>query len=164
MESARPQRAAFWLGYEVIGTKATLIDGSFHELDSNDMAFTIAASQAFKEAAKKAKPVLLEPFMSVRVTAPEQLTARIVADMARRRGRVLSIDDGEVGRVISAFVPLAEALQSSTHGRLSHPMRFAGYEVKAPDDEYADPDSGVLAIKPRRPKSGSGSATAESTN
>jgi elongation factor G len=150
-------------GYEVDGIKATLIDGSYHELDSNDMAFKIAASLAFKEAAKKAKPVLLEPIMSVRVTAPEQLTAKVTADIARRRGIVLSVDHGESGRVVSAFVPLAEALRSSPHGRPSYPMRFAGYEVTVPEDGYADPESGVLAIKPRRPKSGSGSATAEPT-
>jgi elongation factor G len=127
------------------------------------MAFEIAASLAFKEAAKKAKPVLLEPIMSVRVTAPEQLTAIVTADIARRRGRVLSVDHGESGRVVSAFVPLAEALRSSPHGRPSYPMRFAGYEVTAPEDGYADPESGVLAIKPRGPKSGSGSGTAEPT-
>jgi elongation factor G len=148
-------------GYEIDGFKATLISGSYHELDSNDTAFMIAASLAFKEAVRKAKPVLIEPIMSVRVTAPEEQTSRTMADISRRRGRILSVDDGERGRVISAFVPLAEALKSSPHGRPSYPMRFAGYEVTAPEDGYADPDSGVLAIKPRRPKSGSGSSTAE---
>jgi elongation factor G len=150
-------------GYEIQGVKATLIDGSYHEVDSNDMAFKIAASVAFKEAGKKAKPVVIEPIMSVRVTAPERLTAKITADIARRRGIVLSIDDAELGREVSAFVPLAEALRASRYGRLPYPMRFAGYEVAPWPDGQDDPDSSVLAIKPRPPKSGSGSATAEPT-
>lgn len=151
------------VGYEVSGFRATLIDGSFHELDSNEMAFRIAASLAFKEAARKANPVLLEPLMSVRVTAQEPATASIVADLARRRGRILSVEEGEGGRVVSALVPLAETIRSSRQGRFSYPMRFAGYEIKAPDEGFGDPDSGVLMIRPRRPKSGDGSAAAETT-
>lgn len=151
-------------GYEVEGVKATLIGGSYHEVDSNDMAFKIAASAAFKEAVKRAKPVVIEPIMSVRVTAPERLTAKITADIARRRGIVLSTDDAELGREVSAFVPLAEALGSSRYGRLPYPMRFAGYEVAPRQDGHDDPDADVLAIKPRPPKSGSGSATAEPTS
>jgi elongation factor G len=148
-------------GYEAAEFKATLIDGSYHEVDSNDMAFKIAAAVAFKEAAKKAKPILLEPIMSVRVTAAERLTGKIVADLTQRRGVVLGTENTELGRELSAFVPLAEALRSSPCGRLPYPMRFSGYDVAPPKGGYADPDSGVLAIKPRQPKSGSGSATAE---
>ncbi|MGA7523033.1 MAG: hypothetical protein WBW84_11155 [Acidobacteriaceae bacterium] len=151
-------------GHEMDGFRATLIDGSFHEVDSNEMAFKIAASIAFKEAARKAKPVLLEPIMSVRVTTSERLTAGIAADIARRRGRVLSVDDDEVGRVVSAFVPLAETLRSSPCGRPAYPMRFAGYDVKEAEDGYADPESGVPVIKPKLPKTGSGAAAAEPTS
>lgn len=148
-------------GSELDGFRATLIDGSYHEIDSNDMAFSIAASLAFKEAARKAKPVLLEPIMSVRVVAPRQFTARITGEIARRRGRVLAVDEFEDDCVLSALLPLAETLKSSRYGRFSHPMLFAGYEVKGAADDYADPNSAVPAIKPSRPKSGSDSTTAE---
>lgn len=133
-------------GSEVDGFRATLIGGSYHETDSNDVAFSIAASLAFKEAAKKAKPVLLEPIMSVRVVAPRQFAAGITGEIARRRGRTLAVDESEDDCVLSALLPLAETLTSSRYGRFSHPMRFAGYEVKGAEDGYDDPHSAVPAV------------------
>ncbi|MDH7576381.1 MAG: elongation factor G [Bacillota bacterium] len=122
-------------GYPVTGVKVTLYDGSFHPVDSSEMAFKIAASMAFKKGAEKADPVLLEPIMNVEVTVPEQFMGDIIGDLNGKRGRILGMEPKEDGvQVIRAQVPLAElsdyaiALKSITQGRGSFKMDFAQYE------------------------------------
>ncbi len=121
-------------GYEVVDVKATLYDGSYHEVDSNEMAFKIAGSMAFKEAARKASPVLLEPVMSVEVTVPEEHMGTIIGDINARRGRIEGMEHSGGSQVIRAIVPLKEMfgyvndIRSSTQGRASYTMQFAHYE------------------------------------
>ena len=121
-------------GYEVVDFKATLFDGSYHEVDSNEMAFKIAGSMAFKEAAKKASPVLLEPVMAVEVTVPEEHMGTIIGDINSRRGRIEGMEHSGGSQVIKAMVPLKEMfgyvndIRSSTQGRASYTMQFARYE------------------------------------
>jgi elongation factor G len=124
------------------------------------MAFKFAGSIAFKEAARKASPVLLEPVMAVEVTVPEEFMGTIIGDINSRRGRIFNIDSRAGVLLIDALVPLAEALLSSEHGRPKFPMRFAGYKPAfrpAGEDDNAAP---IFSVKPRGPSSGSGSATA----
>ena len=121
-------------GYPLVDIKVTLFDGSYHEVDSNEMAFKFAGSIAFKEAARKASPVLLEPVMAVEVTVPEEHMGTIIGDINSRRGRIEGM--GHVGgsQVIKAMVPLKEMfgyvndIRSSTQGRASYSMQFARYE------------------------------------
>jgi elongation factor G len=121
-------------GYEMVDFKATLFDGSYHEVDSNEMAFKIAGSMAFKEAAKKASPVLLEPVMAVEVTVPEEHMGTIIGDINSRRGRIEGMEHSGGSQVIKAMVPLKEMfgyvndIRSSTQGRASYSMQFARYE------------------------------------
>lgn len=121
-------------GYEMVDVKATLFDGSYHDVDSNEMAFKIAGSMAFKEAAKKASPVLLEPVMSVEVTVPEEHMGTIIGDINSRRGRIEGMEHSGGSQVIRAIVPLKEMfgyvndIRSSTQGRASYTMQFARYE------------------------------------
>jgi elongation factor G len=121
-------------GYEVVDFKATLFDGSYHDVDSNEMAFKIAGSMAFKEAAKKASPVLLEPMMAVEVTVPEEHMGTIIGDINSRRGRIEGMEHSGGSQVIKAMVPLKEMfgyvndIRSSTQGRASYSMQFAHYE------------------------------------
>ena len=121
-------------GYEMVDVKATLYDGSYHDVDSNEMAFKIAGSMAFKEAARKASPVLLEPVMSVEVVVPEEYMGTIIGDLSSRRGRIESSDHRAGSQVIKAMVPLAEMfgyatnMRSSTQGRATFSMHFAHYE------------------------------------
>jgi elongation factor G len=121
-------------GYEMVDVKATLYDGSYHEVDSNEMAFKIAASMAFKEAARKASPVLLEPVISVEVVVPEEFMGTIIGDLNSRRGRIEGIEHRAGSQVIKAMVPLAEMfgyatnMRSSTQGRATYSMHFARYE------------------------------------
>ncbi|HEU5401439.1 MAG TPA: elongation factor G [Terriglobales bacterium] len=121
-------------GYEMVDVKATLYDGSYHEVDSNEMAFKIAASMAFKEAARKASPVLLEPVMSVEVVVPEEFMGTIIGDLNSRRGRIEGIEHRAGSQVIKAMVPLSEMfgyatnMRSSTQGRATYSMHFARYE------------------------------------
>jgi elongation factor G len=121
-------------GYEMVDFKATLFDGSYHEVDSNEMAFKIAGSMAFKEAAKKASPVLLEPVMAVEVTVPEEHMGTIIGDINSRRGRIEGMEHVGGSQVIKAMVPLKEMfgyvndIRSSTQGRASYTMQFARYE------------------------------------
>ncbi len=121
-------------GYEMVDVKATLYDGSYHDVDSNEMAFKIAGSMAFKEAARKASPVLLEPVMSVEVVVPEEYMGTIIGDLSSRRGRIESLDHRAGSQVIKAMVPLAEMfgyatnMRSSTQGRATFSMHFAHYE------------------------------------
>jgi elongation factor G len=121
-------------GYEMVDVKATLYDGSYHDVDSNEMAFKIAGSMAFKEAARKASPVLLEPVMSVEVVVPEEYMGTIIGDLSSRRGRIEALEHRAGSQVIKAMVPLAEmfgyatTMRSNTQGRATFSMHFARYE------------------------------------
>ncbi len=127
-------RAGILAGFPVLGIKAVVYDGSYHEVDSSEMAFHIAGSMCFKEAMKKAKPVLLEPIMKVEVTMPEEYMGDVIGDINSRRGRVEGMDDVGGGKIVRAFVPLSEMfgyatdLRSSTQGRGNYSMFFDKYE------------------------------------
>lgn len=122
-------------GYPVVDVKVTLYDGSFHDVDSSEMAFKIAGSICFKEGATKAKPALLEPIMKVEVVTPEENMGDVVGDLNRRRAIILGMDENPIGKVVSAEVPLAEmfgyatALRSGTQGRASYSMEFEKYAL-----------------------------------
>jgi len=121
-------------GYPVVDVKVELIDGSYHEVDSSEMAFKIAGSMAVQEAAKRAKPVLLEPVMQVEVVTPEEFLGDVIGDLSRRRGKVEGQDRRGNALAVSATVPLSEMfgyvgdLRSATQGRASYTMQFAHYE------------------------------------
>ncbi len=121
-------------GYPMVDIKVELYDGSYHEVDSNEMAFKIAGSMAFKEAARKASPVLLEPVMAVEVVTPEDYAGTIMGDLSSRRGRIEGMEHRAGSQVIKAIVPLAEMfgyathMRSSTQGRAEYSMHFARYE------------------------------------
>ena len=125
-------------GYPVVDVKVALYDGSYHDVDSNEMAFKIAGSMAFKEGAKKASPVLLEPVMKVEVVCPEDNMGDVVGDLNRRRGLIGGIDDVPLGKAVKASVPLAEMfgyatdLRSATQGRATYTMDFEKY-MEAPN-------------------------------
>ncbi|MGE0114365.1 MAG: elongation factor G [Steroidobacteraceae bacterium] len=120
-------------GYPVVDVKVTLFDGSYHDVDSNEMAFKIAGSMAFKEAMSRARPVILEPIMKVEVVTPEDYYGDIVGDLNRRRGQIIGMEDSVSGKVVTAEVPLAEMFQYSTsmrsmsQGRATYTMEFAKY-------------------------------------
>jgi elongation factor G len=120
-------------GYPVVDVSVTLFDGSFHEVDSSEIAFKIAGSQAFKEGAKKASPVLLEPIMAVEIVTPEEYMGDVMGDLNRRRGILQGMDELPTGKVIQAEVPLGEMfgyatdLRSLTQGRASYTMQFSKY-------------------------------------
>jgi elongation factor G len=120
-------------GYPVVDIKVTLFDGSYHDVDSNEMAFKIAGSMAFKDAMHAAKPVLLEPIFKVEVVTPEDYYGDIVGDLNRRRGQIIGMEDSISGKVVTAEVPLAEMFQYSTsmrsmsQGRATYTMEFARY-------------------------------------
>jgi len=126
-------------GYPMVDIKVTLFDGSYHEVDSSEMAFKIAASMAFKEGAKKANPVLLEPIMEVEVTTPEEFMGDVIGDLNKRRGRVQGMEARGNAQVIKALVPLAEMfgyatdLRSMTQGRATYIMKFSHYEEVPPN-------------------------------
>lgn len=126
-------------GYPVVDVKVTLFDGSFHEVDSSEMAFKIAGSQCFKQGAQKAKPILLEPIMKVEVVTPEDYMGDVMGDLSRRRGMVQGMDDSPAGKVVAAQVPLAEMfgyatdLRSATQGRATYTMEFDHY-AEAPSN------------------------------
>ncbi len=121
-------------GYPVVDVKVTLFDGSFHEVDSSEMAFKIAGSMAFKEGAKKADAVVLEPIMKVEVVTPEEYMGDVVGDINRRRGNLQGMDDSPSGKVIRAHIPLSEMfgyatdLRSATQGRATYSMEFDHYQ------------------------------------
>ena len=121
-------------GYSMIDVKVSLYDGSYHDVDSNEMAFKIAGSLAIKEAVRKANPVLLEPVMSVEVTVPEEFMGTIIGDVNSRRGRIEGVEHLGGSQVVKAHVPLKEMfnyatyMRSSTQGRASYSMHFARYE------------------------------------
>ena len=121
-------------GFPVVGIHATVYDGSYHEVDSSEMAFHIAGSMAFKDAMSKASPVLLEPIMKVEVTMPEEYMGDVIGDINSRRGRVEGMDDMGSGKIVRAYVPLSEMfgyatdLRSKTQGRGNYSMFFEKYE------------------------------------
>jgi elongation factor G len=122
-------------GYPLVNIKMSLLDGSFHEVDSSDMAFQIAGSMAFQEAAKKASPVLLEPQMNVEVVLPDEYLGDVIGDLNSRRGRIHGIGQRSSARLISASVPLSEmfgyatALRSLSQGRATYTMQFSHYDT-----------------------------------
>jgi elongation factor G len=125
-------------GYPLINVKATLYDGSFHEVDSSEMAFKIAGSMALKEGALNADPVILEPIMAVEVVTPEEYMGDVVGDLNRRRGMIAGMDENPAGKIVRADVPLSEMfgystdLRSATQGRANYTMEFEKYsEVPA---------------------------------
>ena len=105
-------------GYPVVDCKVTLYDGSYHDVDSSEIAFKIAASMAFKEGAGKAKPVLLEPIMKVEVVTPEDYMGDVNGDLNRRRGVLQGLEDAPAGKIVRAEVPLAEMFGYATDLRL----------------------------------------------
>jgi elongation factor G len=121
-------------GYPVVGIHAVVYDGSYHEVDSSEMAFHIAGSMCFKEAMAKAEPVLLEPIMRVEVTMPEEYMGDVIGDINSRRGRVSGMDDIGGGKMVRGYVPLSEMfgyatdLRSKTQGRGNYSMFFEKYE------------------------------------
>ncbi|WP_201351936.1 elongation factor G [Hydrogenimonas urashimensis] len=121
-------------GYPVEDVKVTLYDGSYHDVDSSEMAFKLAGSMCFKEGAKKANPVILEPIMKVEVEVPEEYMGDVIGDLNRRRGQINSMEDRHGNKIVNAFVPLAEMfgystdLRSATQGRGTYAMEFDHYE------------------------------------
>ncbi|GAA1516196.1 elongation factor G [Agromyces terreus] len=137
-------------GYPMVGVKASLLDGAAHDVDSSEMAFKIAGSMGFKEAARKANPVLLEPLMSVEVRTPEEYMGDVIGDLNSRRGQIQSMEDAAGVKVVRAHVPLSEMfgyigdLRSKTSGRAVYSMEFESYaEVpKAVADEIVQKNKG----------------------
>ncbi len=126
-------------GYPVVDVKVSLYDGSYHDVDSNEMAFKIAGSMAFKEGARKAKPVLLEPIMKVEVVTPDDYMGDVNGDLNRRRGLLQGMDESAAGKIIRAEVPLAEMfgyatdLRSMSQGRATYSMEFGRYSQVPPN-------------------------------
>ena len=122
------------VGYPVVDVRVTLLDGSYHDVDSSEMAFTIAASMAFKEALRKASPVLLEPVMDVEVVVPEVFMGDVIGDISARRGKVLGMTAKGSAQVVESRVPLSQMfgyatdLRSRTQGRATYTMQFSRYE------------------------------------
>jgi elongation factor G len=120
-------------GYPMVDVKVTLKDGAYHEVDSSELAFKIAGSMVFKEAARKADPVLMEPLMAVEVTTPEDFMGDVIGDLNSRRGQIQAMDERGGYRIVRATVPLSEMfgyvgdLRSKTQGRASYSMQFDSY-------------------------------------
>ena len=121
-------------GYPMTGVRAILYDGSYHDVDSSEMAFKIAGSMAFQEGAKKAAPILMEPIMDVEVVTPEDYAGDVMGDLSRRRGKIQQMDERGGAKVIRAHVPLSEmfgyatTVRSMSQGRASYTMQFLAYE------------------------------------
>jgi elongation factor G len=126
-------------GYPVVDIKVTLFDGSYHDVDSSEMAFKIAGSMGFKEGFRRAKPVLLEPIMKVEVVTPEEYSGDVIGDLNRRRGQILGMDEGPSGKAIAAEVPLSEmfgyatTVRSMSQGRATFTMEFGKYTEVPPN-------------------------------
>jgi elongation factor G len=154
-------------GHEMVDLRAVLYDGSYHVADSNEMAFKIAASMAFKEAARKASPVRMEPVMLVQVVTPEDFAGSIMGDLSVRRGRIDGMEHRAGSQVITAIAPLAEMLGYATHlrsitqGRAEYSMHFAHYEAAPRTGESGADEAGVTGNRPKGPKAGSGFAAAK---
>jgi elongation factor G len=160
-------KAGVLAGNEIVDVRAVLRDGSYHVEDSNELSFKIAASMAFKEASRKANPIILEPLMSVQVVAGEDYAGAIMGDLNSRRGRIENIEHSANGVVIHAIAPLGELLgyhshlRSMTQGRSSSSMQFARYE-SVPNDGGSGPDEvGVPANRPKAPTQRHGAASAK---
>ncbi|MFH0993256.1 MAG: elongation factor G, partial [bacterium] len=121
-------------GYPMLDIKATLFDGSYHEVDSSELAFKIAASMALKSAKEKCKPTLLEPIMAVDVVCPDEYLGNVIGDLTSRRGRIEGQESRGAAQKITAKVPLSEmfgyatSLRSNSQGRATHTMQFSHYE------------------------------------
>ena len=121
-------------GYPTVDVRATLIDGKYHDVDSSEMAFKIAGTMAFKEAARKAKPILLEPIMTVEVVTPDDYMGDVMGDLSSRRGKLGGMEQRGNSQVINAQVPLSEMfgyatdLRSRTQGRATYTMQFDSYQ------------------------------------
>jgi elongation factor G len=126
-------------GYPMVDIRVTLVDGKYHDTDSSEIAFKVAGSLAFKEAARRAKPVLLEPIFAVEVVTPEDFLGEVIGDLSRRRGRVEGQDRRGNALAVTAHVPLSEMfgyatdLRSNTQGRASYTMQFDGYDEVPPN-------------------------------
>ena len=126
-------------GYPMVDVRVTLVDGKYHDTDSSEIAFKVAGSLAFKEAARRAKPVLLEPIFKVEVVTPEEFMGDVIGDLNRRRGRVEGMEPRGNAQVVNAFVPLSEMfgyvtdLRSNTQGRATSTMQFERYEEVPPN-------------------------------
>jgi elongation factor G len=131
---AEAMKAGVLGGYPVVGVHAVVYDGSYHDVDSSEMAFHIAGSLAFKDAMKKAEPALLEPIMKVEVTMPEEYMGDVIGDINGRRGKIEGMDDLGGGKIVRGYVPLSEMfgyatdLRSRTQGRGNFSMFFESYE------------------------------------
>jgi len=136
-------------GYPVVDVKVTAFDGSYHDVDSNEMAFKIAGSMGFKEGFRRAKPVLLEPIMKVEVVTPEEYSGDVIGDLNRRRGQITGMDEGPSGKVISGEVPLSEmfgyatTVRSMSQGRATFTMEFEKYLEVPPN--IADTNQAIIA-------------------
>jgi elongation factor G len=126
-------------GYPIVDVKVTLFDGSYHDVDSNEMAFKIAGSMGFKEGFRRAKPVLLEPIMKVEVVTPEEYSGDVIGDLNRRRGQITGMDETPAGKAIAADVPLSEmfgyatTVRSMSQGRATFTMEFSKYVEVPPN-------------------------------
>jgi elongation factor G len=126
-------------GYPIVDVKVTLFDGSYHDVDSNEMAFKIAGSMGFKDGFRRAKPVLLEPIMKVEVVTPEEYSGDVIGDLNRRRGQITGMDETPAGKAIAADVPLSEmfgyatTVRSMSQGRATFTMEFAKYVEVPPN-------------------------------
>src|SRR5436189_492915 len=126
-------------GYPMVDVRVTLVDGKYHDTDSSEIAFKVAGSLALKEAARRARPVLLEPIFAVEVVTPEEFMGDVIGDLNRRRGHVHGMEPRGNAQVVSAFVPLAEMfgyatdLRSTTQGRATYTMQFERYDEVPPN-------------------------------
>jgi elongation factor G len=126
-------------GYPVVDVKVTAFDGSYHDVDSNEMAFKIAASMGFKDGFRNAKPILLEPIMKVEVVTPEEYSGDVIGDLNRRRGQIMGMEDGPSGKAVTAEVPLSEmfgyatTVRSMSQGRATFTMEFEKYVEVPPN-------------------------------
>jgi len=126
-------------GYPMVDLRVTLVDGKYHEVDSSEVAFKVAGSIAFKEAARRAKPVLLEPIFAVEIVTPEEFLGEVIGDLSRRRGRVEGQERRGNALAVTGRVPLSEMfgyatdLRSNTQGRANYTMQFEGYEEVPPN-------------------------------
>jgi elongation factor G len=150
-------KAGILAGHEMVDLRAVLYDGSYHDVDSNEMAFKIAGSMAFKEAACKAIPVIMEPVMSVEVVTPEDFVGSIMGDLSFRRGRIEGMEHRAGSQVITAVAPLAEMLgyatqmHSITQGQAEYSMQFDHYEAAPRTGESGADEAGVTANRPKGP-------------
>jgi elongation factor G len=152
--------------HEMVDLRAVLYDGSYHVGESNEMAFQIAGSMAFKEAARRADSVVLEPLMAVEVVTPEEYVGMIMGDLSSRRGSIEGMECRGASQLIRATVPLATMIGYAQHMRsitrwAHYSMNWARYEEIPPGGESGGDEAGVTANKPKRPKGGSGFAAAK---